>query len=260
MRYLLILILLGQLALAVGLLLGWPRVTRLWPLPYTTTMSYTFLASIAFAAAASTLWCVVMDELAAVAGVALDLVAIFLPVSILMFQLSHGVNVALLRFAAVCVAMVVVGLALVVAALRSPRRDARPVPRLVRWSFAFFVVALIVAGGQMVLGSTRILPWQVSGTATVVYGWMFLGAAVYFAYGLLRPGWFNAGGQLAGFLAYDVILIVPFVRRLPSIAPGLRANLIVYLAVVVGSAVLAGYYLFVHPATRLGRRVAPIAT
>ncbi len=260
MRYLFILIILGQLALAVGLLLGWPSVTRLWPLPYTTPMSFTFLASIAFAAAGSTLWCVLMDEFAAVAGVALDLVAIFLPVSILMFQLSHGVNRVLLRFGAACVVLAVVGLVLVVASMRSPRRDTRPVPRLVRGSFAFFVIALIIAGGQMVLGNAHILPWQVSTTATVIYGWMFLGAAVYFAYGLVRPGWFNAGGQLAGFLAYDVILIVPFLRRLPSVAPGLRANLIVYLAVVVGSALLAIYYLFLDPATRFRRRAVPAAT
>ena len=42
---------------------------------------------------------------------------------------------------------------------------------------------------------------------------MFLGSATYFAYGIVRPRWTNAGGQLAGFLAYDLVLIVPFMTR-----------------------------------------------
>ncbi len=260
MRYALTLISLLQLAAAAGLVLHIPLVTRLWPLPYTTTMSFTFLASIAFAAVASTMWCVARGETAAVAGVALDYLAIFIPTSILMFRLSRGVNGALLRFGASCVVFVVLGLVLLVVALRAPVRDARPVPRPVRLSFAVFVVALVVAGGRMVLGDTHVLPWQVSTTATVIYGWMFLGAAAYFAYGLLRPGWFNAGGQLAGFLAYDVVLIVPFVRRLPAVAPGLRGNLVVYLIVIAYSALLAIYYLFVHPSTRLARRPAAAPT
>ena len=257
LRYLLILISLGQLIFAGGFLLQIPLFTRLWPLPYTTPMSFIFISSIAFAAVASTMWCVVMDEQAAIAGIALDYMGIFIPLSILMFQLSRGVNSALITFGAACVVMILVGLGLLIVSLRRPPRDTRPVPRLVRGSFAVFVIALIIAGGQMVLKNTHILPWQVSTEATVIYGWMFLGAAAYFAYGVLRPGWYNAGGQLAGFLAYDVILIVPFLQRLLTINPDLLPNLIIYIIVVSSSGLLAIYYLFVNPATRLWRRAVP---
>jgi hypothetical protein len=33
---------------------------------------------------------------------------------------------------------------------------------------------------------------------SVVIGWMFVGAALYFVYGLLRPSWLNSAGQLIG--------------------------------------------------------------
>ena len=55
---------------------------------------------------------------------------------------------------------------------------------------------------------------------------IFLGSAIYFAYGLQRPVWGNAKGQLLGFLAYDLVLIVPFVRlSFASSLPQLQAAL-----------------------------------
>ena len=77
---------------------------------------------------------------------------------------------------------------------------------------------------------------------------IFLGSAVYFAYGLYRPVWGNAKGQLVGFLAYDLVLIVPFARLWP-VAPSL--SLAVYLAVIVVSALLAIGFLLVSPTYRL---------
>ncbi len=253
-RYILVGIGVIQLIFAVGFFMQVTAITRLWPLPYTNALSFIFIASITAAAAASTLWCVIMREDAGLAGVALDYVAIFIPLAILMFQLAGGrSNSALTTFGLVCIAQVVVGLALLAWSLRRPVRDRRPVPRLVRVSFGVFVVALIIAGGQMVLKNTHIMPWQISTDATIVYGWMFLGAAAYFAYGLLRPGWYNAGGQLAGFLAYDLVLIIPFLQRLPTVGPELRTNLIIYVSVLVYSGLLAIYYLFLHPGTRFRR-------
>jgi len=81
-------------------------------------------------------------------------------------------------------------------------------------------------------------------------GWMFLGAAFYFAYGLLRPSWLNSAGQMIGFLAYDAVLIVPFLQRLPTVTPENRLGLTIYTGVVVFSGLLAIYFLFLHGPTR----------
>lgn len=73
--------------------------------------------------------------------------------------------------------------------------------------------------------------------------------------------WENAGGRLAGFLAYDLVLLIPFVVRILSGSPSyygsssepLRPNLL-YTAVVLLSGVLAAYYLFIHGPTRMPSR------
>ena len=73
----------------------------------------------------------------------------------------------------------------------------------------------------------------------------------------MQPRWENAGGQLAGFLAYDAVLIWPFLKRLPDIAPEFRLELWVYTSVVVYSAIVAIVYLAFHRATRGQHRPAP---
>ncbi len=78
---------------------------------------------------------------------------------------------------------------------------------------------------------------------SVIYGWVFLGASAYFLYGVLRPSWQSAQGQLLGFLAYDLVLIQPFVAHLGNIKPEHRLSLIVYLAVIIYSGLLALYFL-----------------
>ena len=95
------------------------------------------------------------------------------------------------------------------------------------------------------------LPTRPRSLDVTIDSWMFLGAAMYFAYALLRPSWVNAAGQLAGFLAYDVVLIVPFLVRLPNSQPDQRLGLGIYTAVVIYSGLLAVYFLFIHRSTRV---------
>ncbi len=54
----------------------------------------------------------------------------------------------------------------------------------------------------------------------------------------------RAKAQLWSFLAYDVVLIGPLVEHyIDGVAEELRTNVVVYLAVLVYSAILAMYYL-----------------
>ena len=124
-----------------------------------------------------------------------------------------------------------------------------PMPALVHWSFVVFVIALVYAAIRLFLQIPTI-PWPLTPELSIVAGCMFLGAAAYFVYGLLRPSWVNAGGQLAGFLAYDLVLIVPFLRALPNVAPEFRTGLIVYTIVVIYSGLLAIYCLFLRRPAR----------
>lgn len=66
-----------------------------------------------------------------------------------------------------------------------------------------------------------------------------------------RYSWSNATGQLAGFLAYDLVLIFPIIRLWTTVAPEYQGRLLVYTIVVVYSGLLAFFYLFINQETRI---------
>jgi hypothetical protein len=242
-----------QAILAVLFIIQSPLVTGpVWPFEGMTPLSWIFVGSIYLAAAAATGWCIHIDSGRALVGIALDYIAILVPFSVLTTAAAvngGGTDTAL--FAVACVLGAIVGVLMLRWALRHRWRDARPTPRPVRWSFLVFIVALLIVGGLLVLRVPGVMPWNVTPELSTLFGFMFLGAAAYFAFGLLEPRWENAGGQLAGFLAYDVVLIVPFLERLPTVPEALRPNLVVYTGVVVLSGLLAIWYLLIDPSTRL---------
>ena len=258
---LLIVVAIIQAISGIGFALHVPFVTELWQsiVPGATPLSVSFVGSIFAAAAASTLWCAVSSrEEGALTGIALDYLAIFVPLSIFGIQIgtAEGRSAPVL-FGAACAIGIVFGAALLYLSRKIQIRQTLPQPRLVRLSFIVFIIALLIVGGGMVLKIPNIMPWSLSPAESVIYGWMFLGAAAYFTYSILYPSWGNSGGQLAGFLAYDVVLIFPFVARFGTTIPQqFVMGHIIYTTVVTYSGLLAIYYLFVYPETRLIRQRA----
>lgn len=252
LRLLLTVVAAVQAVLSIGFTMQVPAITGLWPFPGTTALSFTFIASIFGAAAASTLWCVWINDPASVAGVALDYVVIFAP-AVLFALAVNSAEANTIPFAIASVVSVAFGVWLLTQSWGKRYRDLDPTPRPILIAFVVFIGALIIAGGALVLKTPGIMPWQITPDLSVLFGAMFLGAAVYFAYGLYKRYWSNAGGQLAGFLVYDLFLIVPFFQRFGTISDTLRVSLTIYTAVVTLSALLALYYLFIHGPTRILR-------
>lgn len=252
LRILLLAICAFQALFAIGFLFQVPAAIQLWPWSATSTLSYIFISSIFAAAAASTFWCVATKNYGALAGIALDYVVIFAPLALFAFLSSarRGQS-SLVWFGAACIFGAVFGAALFWWTRRIPLSPKPPMPRLIRWTFAVVIAVLVLVGVQMVLRTPNIVPWRLTDDLSVVIGLMFLGAAAYFSYALLYPSWGNTGGQLAGFLAYDVVLIVPFLQRAGTIEPQFRISLIIYLVIVISSGLLASYYLFISPQTRV---------
>jgi hypothetical protein len=135
--------------------------------------------------------------------------------------------------------------------LRIPLKESRPMPKPVKVSFWIFIASLFLSGGALILRAP-IFPWALKPDTSVIFGCIFLGDAFYFLYGMFRPNWHNALGQLLSFLAYDLVLILPFVGLLNTVEPERRINLVVYTAVLIYSGGLAVYYLFINPQTRFG--------
>jgi hypothetical protein len=245
-----------QIVCALGFVLQIEPVIAVWPFEGTTPLSNTFIGSIFAAAAASTIWCVWAGSDRALAGIALDYLLILAPATVISLAGALGGGGAgMAAFGVACAVGVVFGLWLLRRSLAHRWRDPRPLPGPVRWAFALFIVALLLVGGALAIRVPNIMPWTITPELSTLFGLMFLGAAAYFAFGLVEPRWEDAGGQLAGFLAYDIVLVVPFLQRLPTVDESLRINLVIYTAVVIGSGLLAIWYLVLDRRTRIGSTV-----
>jgi hypothetical protein len=243
-----------QIVLAVAFAFQVQPAIELWPFSGRTPLTNIFIGSIFAAAAASTAWCLVLRSDRGLAGIAIDYITIFAPFAVISFAQVVGGNtdssLHVAAFGVVSAVGALVGVRLLRWSLSRPWRDPRPTPRLVRGSFVVFIIALLLVSGLLIVQVPDILPWAITPELSTLIGCMFLGASAYFAFGVVDPRWENAGGQLAGFLAYDIVLIVPFIVRLPTIDPNLLPNLIVYTGVLIYSGLLATWYLAIDSRTR----------
>jgi len=242
-----------QAVAAVLFFIRAPSVVGLWPIPGTTEMTFILMASFFAAAAASTAWAVLWGEPGSLVGIALDYLIIFVPLSALAVALQPAKGGGSVAFILATLGGVAAGIVMFWWSWCHPLLDPMPTPRLLRGAFVVFMGALLFAGGTLLFRVPDILPWALTPELSVVTGTMFLGSASYFAYAIVRPRWTNAGGQLAGFLAYDLVLFVPLVTRSGSVYAGWGINLWVYIVVIVGSGVLAVWYLMLAPRTRMFR-------
>jgi len=238
------------LVLAFGFIFRVPLVLSLWPWE-DGRYSYLFIASILAAVSAAALWIGWTGELGAFPAGSLNIFVIALTTSIYFFNLtSHGRS-GMLVFGLASILMALASGAVFFWSRRLPLTDPRPTPILVRVSFGIFIVSLFLAGGALIL-RMPVFPWNLNPDSSVIFGCIFLGDAFYFLYGLFRPRWGNALGQLLSFLAYDLMLIVPFVLLFGTVKPKRMLSLVVYTAVLVYSGGLAIYYLLINPRTRFG--------
>ena len=238
------------LVLAFGFIFRVPLALSLWPWE-DGRYSYLFIGSILAAVSAAALWIGWTGELGILPAGSLNVFVIALTASIYFFSLvSHGRSDMLL-FGLASILMIFVSGATFLWSRRLPLADPRPTPVLVRVSFVIFIASLFLAGGALVL-RMPVFPWDLNPDSSVIFGCIFLGDAFYFLYGLFRPRWDNASGQLLSFLAYDLVLIVPFVLLFDTVKPERMFSLVVYTTILIYSGGLAIYYLLINPQTRFG--------
>ena len=253
MKYFRTLVFIGGLfilALAFGFIFRIPLALSIWPWE-DGRYSYLFVGSILAAVSAAMLWIGWTGELGVLPAGSLNVFVIAFTTSIYFIGLVSQGRSDMLIFGLVSSLMALASGATFLWSRRLPLTDQRPTPRLVRVSFGIFIVSLFLAGGALIL-HMPVFPWDLNPDSSVVFGCIFLGDAFYFLYALLRPHWGNAFGQLLSFLAYDLVLIVPFVMLFDTVKPDRIFGLIVYIAVLIYSGGLAVYYLLIDPQTRFG--------
>ena len=237
---------------AAAFLLGVPVVIGGWPFTV-TPLTHTFLASLALAFALPLVWIARTRDYGAILGIAAAVAIGFLGSAARLLPIAVS-EPRLWPNAAFAVVVGVAGLAAYAWAGRRPIRDDRPTPLPVRLSFAGFAAILILAGVLMILETPNVLPWRIDLHSQALVGSFFVGAAAYFLVGVARPSWGNAAGQLMSFLIYDIVLFVPLASQLGTVRPEHRLALLVYLGVLVYSALLASYYFLIDPQRRVVAR------
>lgn len=248
-----VLVLVGvlQLILAIGFFFRQAWATSLWPVP-DTPLSYAFIAAILAGGAAPLIWIGLSERFEALAayGLSFGIMYAGMALAALLFYLRSGQS-ALAVFALV-IGLAAVGCAMLFLRTRTMVQDSPPTPRLVRLAFLVEVLVLAGAGVLLLLKIPNTLPWNLSPESSVLYGWVFLGLAFYYLYAVLNPQWIHAIGPLLGFLVYDLVLFSPLFARFGNLQPEHVLGQVAASFIIVFSAVLGVYYLWINPATRLG--------
>jgi hypothetical protein len=247
------LVVLGCLALAfaLGFYFELPWALAFWPWP-DTSLSYTFVGAIAGAIGAATLWLGVSGELGAISAGAISVVVMLggIAATLGVYGIQSG-DPRLFSEAGFAAVAALGAFGAFLWGRRFAGGDSRPMPVAVRGSFVAFLVVLVLAGGALLLQIPNVLPWRVLPETSVLFGWIFLGDAAFFLYAAVQGRWIAAPGPLLAFLAYDLVLFGPLSLRWATVAPEQQLSLLIYLAVLAYSALLAIFYLFVHRPTRL---------
>ena len=250
------LVLLGVAAIGVALafLRGVPAVVALWPYSTTYGLTTVFIASMFAAIGAPIIWIGISGDLAALRPGGVNIIAVGVGLAgQATWKVGFEASTNELMIFAIAVWVLVVAVGVMIVLVRDEKwRDPRPTPWLARLAFALFTFVLLAAGGLLVQ-RVQIFPWVLDRDSALAFGIMFLGAAAYFVYGIVEPVWSNAKGQLIGFLAYDAVLLVPYLNLWPSTEGDQRTALTVYLATLVVSGVIAIWYLFFNPIWKFGR-------
>lgn len=236
--------------LAAGYLLQQPWALGTWPWS-DGRLSNIFVASILAAIAVPLGWIGMSGRIGAAAGGFLHLAVMLGGTASVLWPLAPGGRIRAYAVGAAAAALAC--LALAAWAHRRSAQDTRPLTKPMRAWFVVYILILVPAGIALLRGTPGIMPWPLKPETSAVYGWIFLSAVCSFAYPLLRPRLECAWVGLWGFLAYDLVLIPPFLQHFGAVGDAFVTTLRVYTAVLLLTAAISVWYLFLCRATRIAR-------
>lgn len=264
-------------ALSIGFFFraGWAM--NAWPWPE-AKMSYVFLSAIGAATVGALVWAAISGDIAALAPGAIN-TAVSMMLGAVYFG-QRGIRQGdgeMLIWAGSCLVYGILVFRIYLWSRSRPVLSTMPTPTYLRWSFLVAASVLAIVGLLAYVQLPNIYPWDVRSGTSSLFGALFLGTASVFVYGLARPVWAFTAGNLWAFLAYDLILLIPYVGMIgddadstigggyydyygggaatTSTGDGVNVpSLVIYLTVITLSLLVICYTLFVRPQTRIHLR------
>jgi hypothetical protein len=239
----------AMLALGAGFAFNLPWAGNFWPWP-DGRLSFLFVGSVLAGLGSGSLYVGIAQEWRAAMGGGLTFLAGATGIALSLLLLAGNLPIAP-GFVVAFFVLAALGLPLLYFASKERARDARPLPPLVRYSCWLFAAALAAAAVALILRTPNVFPWPLKPETALLYGWMFAGLSLNYAYVAARGTWADGKVSLIAFLVYDLVLIWPFLRHFAVVKPEHLPSLTVYTAVLVYSAILAVVFLFMDRRTRL---------
>lgn len=260
MRYILLTFGVLSAALAVGYFLQMPWALATWPWQ-DGRLSHIFISSVLAAVAAAMLWIGKSTQFAGAAGGFLHMATMLGGAALVFFPLGQErADTRLTAYALVCAVAAAGCVAAFAWAQRQPTLINRRLPTALRVWCVLYILIVIPAGIALIRRAPGIMPWPLKPESSMVYGWIFVAAAWSFVYPLWRPQVEHIRVGLVGFLAYDAVLLVPFVRHFETVRPELHTSLLLYVVALSVSTAVSLYYLFLNRDTRIVMNPSPVGT
>lgn len=239
-----------QFVLAAGFFFQQLWAKALWPLP-DTPLSYAFIAAILAGGGAPLIWIGLSEAFGALAGYGFSFCIMYAGMGLASLWFFIRDQRPSFAWFALAMGVLAVFFGSLFFRTRYSRSNSQQTPRLVRIAFTIEVLILAGAGILLLLKVPNTLPWNISPESSVLYGWVFLGLSFYYLYAILRPQWIHALGPLLGFLVYDLVLFSQLFARFGNLQPEHVRGQVAVAIIIVISAALGIYYLFINPGTRL---------
>jgi hypothetical protein len=237
---------------ALGIYLSLPGFRQLWVWPHGASLGLAFVGAWLAGGAATVIWIGVTGHFTVLRVLMLTMAIAFLGSGLrLVSQQSLPGNERYLPFALFFIASAILAAVTIRLTYRLPASgDALP-PAAIRWVFLLFSAILLLAGTALLVDRPNIFPIPLSTDVAFIYGAFFLGSFAYYFHGFLWPSALNATGQMLSFLVYDLLLIPPFLMHLSVVDDQHQTSLLVYLGVLIASALFCAYFLLIDPRTRM---------
>ncbi len=244
-------------------------IKEMWPWEG-EAMTYRFAAAYLFAFAGSLLWIAISREMAGLKGISLTVIvnAFGMSVFLAIYSVRHQTTELIPNLVGM-IAILGCGLYSIGWSSKIAPIQTNPTPKTVRDSMVVFPLILMIASIRLILQSSNVFPWDPQPQWSTIIGLCLMGSVFYFGFGAIDGRWVHAGGQFAGFLAYDLVLIPPYLRMLnaddgvvTASASGFTSYasnvndgpLYIFLTAIGISLVMSVWYLFLDRRTRMFAR------
>lgn len=210
----------------VGLFFLAAGVTLLWGKWLPWYSSY-LLGSTLIAYSIAILWTAAVESYKALLGGGLSCVITFGGSAIYALRLGH------LWIGQMFLYVAVISLWFFYVGLKAEHKSRDPLSYSLRWLFSIVMTIALIEGIYLLIPLPFRFAWVLIPDHAVIYGWMLVGGSLFFGWSLLRPKWENGYPALYALIAYDLLLIGPFLRLFRAPVPVVIIPFYLWAAVIV---------------------------